>query len=430
VSSDAETANAGVDPASPSGLSLVVACGGTTRTLPLPSPPCTLTLVRADDNAVVLDDPSISRKHALLHLSDTGLHVEDLGARNGVFVGQLRLQPRERAPIAPGTLLRIGDAMLTIQGSALIRAAGAKQNPGPSPMQSVLATLDQVAASDLSVMLLGETGVGKEVAAVRVHEHSQRAKGPLVRVSCAAFPDNLLEAELFGYERGAFTGAMQAKAGLFEAGHGGTVFLDEIGEVSLSTQAKLLRVIEAREVQRLGALRPKPIDVRFVSATHRDVAGMVAAGTFREDLFFRLNGISVTLPPLRQRTDEILPLATAFARGTDIGAEAKEALIKHPWPGNVRELRNVMERAVVLSGGRRIESAHLQLAAPPARKAPPTLAAQPPGSDGSDERARIIAALEACAGNQTSAARLLGMSRRTLIYKLDELDIPRPRKRT
>jgi transcriptional regulator with PAS, ATPase and Fis domain len=277
---------------------------------------------------------------------------------------------------------------------------------------------------------LGETGVGKEVAAVRVHEHSQRAKGPLVRVSCAAFPDNLLEAELFGYERGAFTGAMQAKAGLFEAGHGGTVFLDEIGEVSLSTQAKLLRVIEAREVQRLGALRPKPIDVRFVSATHRDVAGMVAAGTFREDLFFRLNGISVTLPPLRQRTDEILPLATAFARGTDIGAEAKEALIKHPWPGNVRELRNVMERAVVLSGGQRIESAHLQLAAPPARKAPPTLAAQPPGGDGSEERARIIAALEACAGNQTSAARLLGMSRRTLIYKLDELDIPRPRKRT
>lgn len=306
-------------------------------------------------------------------------------------------------------------------------------------MQDLYKVLERVAQGSISVLLLGETGVGKEVLAEAVHQASPRRDGPFVRINCAALAETLLEGELFGYEKGAFTGATKAKAGLLETGHGGTVFLDEIGELPMATQAKLLRVIEQRQVQRLGSLEPRRIDVRFVAATNRDLEAEVLRGTFRRDLYFRLNGVSLRVPPLRDRRAEIPPLARRFAKliadelarpSPEIGPRAMALLVAYHWPGNIRELKNVIDRAVLLSPDDHLEPEHLPLdklgldqgrpEAPVSTPAPPT--------DEDPERARIMAALEACGGNQTRAARMLGMGRRTLAGRLDRFQIPRPKK--
>jgi DNA-binding NtrC family response regulator len=276
-----------------------------------------------------------------------------------------------------------------------------------------------------------------------------------VSINCAAIPEALLESELFGHERGAFTGAVRDKVGLLEAAAGGTLFLDEIGEMPLPAQAKLLRAIELREVVRVGGVRPRPVDVRFISATNRDLEGLIAQRLFRRDLFFRLNGISVSIPPLRERGAELEALARQFLAefGASLGrgplALSREALAhlkSHSWPGNVRELRNVIERAVLLSDGREIRPEHLSLVALAA--GPVELAAsdvelvdEGPGSEEpappsglpeelqATERKRILEALEQCAGNQTRAASMLGISRRALIHRLETYGVPRPRKR-
>ncbi len=321
----------------------------------------------------------------------------------------------------------------------------------------------RVAAGMISVLVLGETGVGKEVLSRRLHTQSPRATKPLVSLNCAALSESLLESELFGHEKGAFTGALQAKAGLLESADGGTIFLDEIGEMPLSVQAKLLRVIEQREVTRVGALRPRAIDVRFVSATHRDLEAEIARGRFRQDLYFRLNGISLSIPPLRERIDEIEPLARAFVaqackgmqreRVPRIGADALETLQRYQWPGNIRELRNVIERAVLLCSAEVITREHLPMEKLGAVLAPSMrISARPalPSADDRDdddinppdgetgeipipadieERVKIVEALEKCGGNQSQAAKLLGTSRQTLIRRIQEYDIPRPRKR-
>jgi len=306
------------------------------------------------------------------------------------------------------------------------------------------------------VLILGETGVGKEVTARAIHERSPRATGPMICLNCAALAESLLESELFGYERGAFTGANQAKPGLIEAAHHGTVFLDEIGEMPLGLQAKLLRVLEQREVQRLGALRPRAVDVRFIAATNRDLEKEIAAGRFREDLYFRINGISITIPPLRERLDELEALANQFVvraaeqarrRPPRISGQVLALMKRYAWPGNIRELRNAMERAVLLSSGDLITLEHIpsERWAPvvPVGKRPPS-AAPPAGAPamgdaatqaagdlfaGMSERERVVAALEASKGNQTQAARLLGVSRRTLITRMEDYHLPRPRKR-
>jgi DNA-binding NtrC family response regulator len=308
----------------------------------------------------------------------------------------------------------------------------------------------RVAASVINVLILGETGVGKDVLARRLHERSPRASGPFVTLNCAAISESLLESELFGHERGAFTGAQQAKPGLLEAAHGGTFFLDEIGEMPPALQAKLLRVLEQREVLRVGSLKPRAIDVRFLAATNRDLERDVEQGAFRRDLYFRLNGVAIVLPPLRERTEEIEALANVFIAGARAGlpeesrprlsAKARELMLRYTWPGNIRELRNMMERAILFCDGPEIEIEHLPvesmrgpevpLGAPPpggaarAESAPRQAAA--PEDDG--ERRRIVEALEKCAGNQTKAAELLGISRRTLVSRLKELSVPRPRK--
>jgi DNA-binding NtrC family response regulator len=297
----------------------------------------------------------------------------------------------------------------------------------------------RVAAGVINVLVLGETGVGKEVLARRIHDLSPRKSKPLLSINCAALSEALLESELFGHEKGAFTGAVAAKDGLLESANGGTVFLDEVGEMPLGLQAKLLRVLEQREVTRVGALRPRPIDVRFVAATNRDLEAEVAASRFRQDLYFRLNGIALTLPPLRDRVDEIEPLCALFvaqacrAMGrapTRIDAEAMALMKRYAWPGNVRELRNTIERAVLLCSGDVITKQEL-----PTEKMGQILAAPPSLGDGAPapmndgERARIIDALEKCGGNQSHAAKLLGISRGTLIKRIEELGLPRPRKR-
>jgi two-component system, NtrC family, response regulator AtoC len=326
--------------------------------------------------------------------------------------------------------------------------------PPPSPDDDAVAsartldgpTIERIASSDISVLILGETGVGKEVMARRLHRLSSRRDAPLVSLNCAAFSESLLESELFGFERGAFTGAIQSKTGLLESAQGGTAFLDEIGEMHLAVQAKLLRVLEQREVLRIGALKPRPIDVRFLSATNRDLEVEILAGRFRRDLYFRLHGISVHLRPLRERVHEIETLARSFlaeacarsgrAVSPEIAPAALALLKRYAWPGNVRELRNVMERAAVLCERNMIQLEHLpretmapvvELGRVPSGREVEALAALY-GIDPERERAQILDALTECKGNQTQAAKRLGISRRTLVNRLGRHDLPRPRK--
>ncbi len=307
----------------------------------------------------------------------------------------------------------------------------------------------RVAKTDATVLLTGESGVGKEVFARYIHEQSARAAGPLVAINCAAIPDNLLEATLFGYEKGAFTGAQSAQAGKFEQANGGTLLLDEISEMPLSLQAKLLRVLQEREVERVGGKKPVDLDIRVLATSNRDMAGEVRGGRFREDLFYRLNVFPLEIPALRQRPADILPLArhclarhAAAARRTARFAAAAEArLLAWSWPGNVRELENVVQRALIMSGGDLIEADSLPLTgtmplvgaavpapsvgAPVAVASAPTLA-EPSANAGSVanmkdlERQHILDTLARFAGSRKKAVAVLGISERTLRYKLSQ----------
>jgi DNA-binding NtrC family response regulator len=343
-------------------------------------------------------------------------------------------------------------------GAALEEPAGGAAGPGAAgpgtlvqapEMLALYAQLEQVAASQLSVLVLGETGVGKEVVARELHRRSPRAAGPFLPLNCAALSEQLLEAELFGFERGAFTGATRARPGLIETAQGGTLFLDEIGELPAAVQVKLLRVLEERKVLRVGARAARDIDVRFIAATHRDLEHEIREHRFREDLFYRLNGASFSVPPLRQRRAEIAALARLFlaracvehgrSQRIELAAPALAALEHYAWPGNVRELRNAIERAVALCQSDRIELEHL----PPkiARgDALGTAGVESPAESLTDarmrlereledlERRRLLKVLEECGGNQATAAQRLGVSRRTLVYRLSALGLTRPRK--
>jgi transcriptional regulator with GAF, ATPase, and Fis domain len=313
-------------------------------------------------------------------------------------------------------------------------------------MRAIARLVEVVAPARLSVILYGETGVGKEVLAERIHALSPRAARPLVRLNCAALPDALLESELFGFERGAFTGAVQTKAGLLESADGGTILLDEVGEMPLGMQVKLLRVLDSHEVQRLGATRGRSLDVRILAATHRDLAERVVEGAFRADLYYRLNGVTLAIPPLRERVDEIVPLARSFVESAckDLGRptvpitrSAREALERYAWPGNIRELKNVVSRAVLFAGTGPLDLAHFEPAPWSVRGQRSSAPSVPiPGPKHGDlrtamndlERGRIVSALDETGGNQTRAAKLLGISRRTLLDRLDAHGIPRPQK--
>jgi DNA-binding NtrC family response regulator len=330
----------------------------------------------------------------------------------------------------------------------------------PTAMDEVRALIAQSAAGELSVLINGETGVGKELCAEMIHRLSARAGKPFVKLNCSAIVESLIESELFGHERGAFTGATSARPGLFEAGDGGTVFLDEIGELPLAVQSKLLRVLEERVVRRVGATTGKTLDVRFICATNRVLADEVEEGRFRRDLYYRINGVTISIPPLRERRSEIPGLARAFARRSRggaspivLGTEVLAALESHPWPGNIRELKNTVERAVLLSSGGSVRASHLALEAPstgrssrrdlhvtkPLERISVSDLGEPMARPSQDsqtlatavaelERQRILETLNQCAGNQTRAARALGISRNTLLARLDAYGLPRPRK--
>jgi transcriptional regulator with GAF, ATPase, and Fis domain len=419
----------------------------------------------------LLSDTSADKAAATAHLLNDYVKAKGVGE---VTMGLACWPGDGRSP----------EVLLAAAGTAL--HGRTEQSPTRVPSSGAIEALrplvERVAQANINVLILGETGVGKEVLARRIHELSPRAGAPLLCVNCAALSETLLESELFGHERGAFTGAVQSKPGLLEVAEGGTVLLDELGEMPLSIQAKLLRVVETRSVTRVGGLKGRIIDVRFMAATHRDLELEIQRGRFREDLYYRLNGVSLMVPPLRERTNEIRTLAQEFAtdcaRQTGrpppkLSSGAYRALERYAWPGNVRELRNVMERAVMLSQSDVIDLVHLPLERlgrtlplervseppllpPPAAPEPDLLSVRPgaysfapvgvapmggarpttpsvsnttPSVSNEDERERILRALERCAGNQTHAARLLGISRRTLISRIERYNLPRPRKR-
>ena len=281
----------------------------------------------------------------------------------------------------------------------------------------VIRRATHVAATEATTCLQGESGTGKEVIARFIHQRSPRWRGPFIAINCAALPEQLLESELFGFERGAFTGAHQPKPGQIELAAGGVLFLDEVTEMSPAAQAKFLRVLQEREFSRLGGTRPVRINVRVIAATNRDLDDAVARGEFRADLYYRLNVFDIRSPPLRERPDDILPLAAGFLREFTDGTaaltpEAKEALRRHAWPGNVRELRNVLERALILCEGPSIDAEHLRLRA--------RNAALPPSTTNLDtlEKHAIEVAIRDAAGNKVRAAKQLGISRMQLYTRL------------
>jgi two-component system, NtrC family, response regulator GlrR len=307
---------------------------------------------------IVVDDPSVSRLHAELDPTETGLWVRDLGSRNGTFVEEIRVLG---ACVPPGGRLRVGETELRVEyGSAPVEVE-LWPEPGFGPllgasraMRELFSRLARVVSSDASVLVDGESGTGKELVAQAIHEASTRAAGPFVVVDCGALPPSLLESELFGHARGAFTGATEARAGAIESASGGTVFLDEIGELPLAMQPKLLRVLEARTVRRLGESEHRPVDVRFISATNRDLREMVNQGAFRDDLYFRLAVLPLRLPPLRERPEDIPALLDHFLpagmRGR-LDALMMADILGRPWLGNVRELRNFAERLMAFGPG-------------------------------------------------------------------------------
>jgi transcriptional regulator with GAF, ATPase, and Fis domain len=302
-------------------------------------------------------------------------------------------------------------------------------------MQEVLATVERVAPTNSTVLLGGESGVGKDLIARAIHEKSRRASGPFLKINSTAIPENLLESELFGYEKGAFTGAAISKPGKFELADKGTLFLDEIGDVPVVTQVKLLRVLQEREFERLGGTRTIKVDVRLLAATNRDLRAALEDGTFREDLYYRLNVVPIDIPPLREHKEDIPELANLFLarfakdsgreeKITGISPAAMQLLVSHYWPGNVRELQNVIERASALASGNQLEASDIQLDSPRNRNQASSERFLPDGMTLDQwEDEMIREALKRAGGNKSQAARLLGLSRNALRYRLSKIGI-------
>src|SRR6202522_2076498 len=302
-------------------------------------------------------------------------------------------------------------------------------------MQEVLATVERVAPTNSTVLLGGESGVGKDLIARAIHEKSRRAAGPFIKINSTAIPENLLESELFGYERGAFTGANASKPGKFELADKGTLFLDEIGDVPAATEVKLLRVLQEREFERLGGTKTVKVDVRLIAATNRDLREALEQGTFREDLYYRLNVVPIDIPALREHKEDIPGLANLFLERftkdtgraekiAGISPAAVQLLVGHYWPGNVRELQNVIERACALATGKQLEASDIQLDSPRNRNNAASDRFLPDGMTLEQwEDEMIREALKRAGGNKSQAARLLGLSRNALRYRLSKIGI-------
>ncbi len=334
----------------------------------------------------------------------------------------------------PIDLEELESAITDTLGNREVQPPGAPTLPELPPgfvcdslaMRNVVQTVAVVAPSNAPVLVLGESGVGKEVIAQLIHQWSPRSNGPMVAANCAGLPETLIESELFGHTKGAYTGAVDARQGFFRAADGGTLFLDEIGDLPLHLQPKLLRALETGQFTPVGSDTPVHVDTRLVAATNRDLAEAVAEGHFREDLYYRINVVELIVPPLRDRRDDILPLARQFAvqlaQGpVRLSPQALQCLLAYQWPGNVRELRNAIERACLLCRGDVILAEHLppKIAACTAETTP---AAESEGRLSQVERATILATLAECQGNRTQTAKKLGISRRALIYKLRAME--------
>jgi len=300
-------------------------------------------------------------------------------------------------------------------------------------MQEVLSAVERVAPTNSTVLLGGESGVGKDLIARAIHEKSRRASGPFIKINSTAIPESLLESELFGYEKGAFTGASSSKPGKFDLADKGTLFLDEIGDVPPATQVKLLRVLQEREFERLGGTRTIKVDVRLVAATNRDLRAALEEGTFREDLYYRLNVVPIDIPPLREHKEDVPELANLFLsrfakdsekKITGISPDALQILVNHYWPGNVRELQNVIERASALAAGPVLQASDVHLDSHRSKPAEPTQALLPEGMTLEQwEDEMIREALRRANGNKSQAARTLGLSRNALRYRLSKIGI-------
>ncbi len=404
-----------------------------------------MTIGSADGAHVVIADPTVSRLHAELEPRPDGLWVRDLKSKNGtwvkgVFVVEARLSFEQEVRLGSVALTLAREAQSSREPASGRKAFGPLLGRAPS-MRRLFATLERVAATDYSVLIQGETGTGKELVARALHEESARREQPFIVVDCAAIPESLIESQLFGHARGAFTGALAPREGDFEAAAGGTIFLDEIGELPPSVQPKLLRVLESRTVRRVGESQSRPVDVRIISATHRDLLAMVGAGTFREDLYFRLASVPVRIPPLRERLEDVpllvqrfLPPDRSGVLPADLGAE----LAERRWPGNVRELRNFVERAITLgvpfalglhpdSDATKAVGGAPAANDPPADDLPPNPFARIPLDQiyrefreqwiDHGERVYLERLLEAHGGNVASAADRAGLDR-THVYRL------------
>jgi len=380
------------------------------------------------ENDLVLSDPTVSRRHAIIEEKSTGYVLRDMDSTNGTFLDGVRVR---EGYLAPGSIIRLGQTELSFSPLEE-RIENLKRNLDhfgeltgcSSPMREVYGILDRIAPTDVTVLLEGETGTGKDLAARAIHTHSRRASGPFVVVDCGAIASSLVESELFGHEKGAFTDAVKTRQGAFELADGGTIFLDEIGELSLDLQPKLLRALDQRETKRVGADKPGTFNVRVISATNKNLEKEVKAGKFREDLYYRLSVVRIQMPPLRTRREDIETIAMTVlaAISSDIGkkisglsSEALSALTAYPWPGNVRELKNVLGGAAALCDGKKIEARDLFLSQ---GKKGATLEDLSGKTLEDIEKAAIHATLRSVSGNKTEAARVLGIAYSTLYEKM------------
>jgi len=377
------------------------------------------------DNHIILQDPYVSSFHARVTYEAGRCILTDLDSRNGTFIGEHQIRQGE---IPMGVQIRMGQTLLLLQTKRdHLPGPASKTLVGHSPaIQTLRETIRKIARHHAPVLITGESGTGKEVVAHMIRALSPRAELPYLALNCGALGRELIGSELFGHERGAFTGASHRKQGAFETANQGTLFLDEIGELPLELQPQLLRVLESGEIRRLGSTQIEHVDVRIIAATNRHLEEQVAQGLFRSDLLYRLHVLVIELPPLRERLADLQELAQTFIREfsppgvhIELSQEALHKLINHSWPGNIRELRNVLQRAILLREGDTLNACDLSFTSMPSSKIPEPI----PSNLSSLERHAIVQALEQSRGNKKDAALLLGISRSTLHRKLNELEL-------
>ena len=418
----------------------------------------TLGIGSSPDNGLSLDDSAVSRFHAAIEVQDEGYLLRDLDSKNGTYVQGLRIR---EVFLEDGAVFRVGKTSIRFGLTAeevKVRISG-KERFGDMlgrsvAMREIFSMLERVAPTDATVLVEGESGTGKELVAEAIHSHSQRKSGPFVVIDCSAIPRDLIESELFGHIKGAFTGATANRKGAFEAARGGTLFLDELGELSLDLQPKLLRALEKREIKPVGSNETIKTDVRIVAATNRNLLHEVREGNFREDLYYRFAVIRVVLPPLRDRLEDVPLLVEHFLKSAnamtgrdalDVSYKTMEKLKRQRWPGNIRELKNALERAVLLSSGDHIETRFLNVSQAAQRSgdaekqagaqaSPMAEAAIEEDMPFKEAKNRLIeefekaywsSLLERTGGNVSKAARIAGVHRKSVEYILKKLDLSR-----